>query len=163
MKRRSLITSGLLFCAASSLTIGCGDRPDRVAPTNNPNPNGLKLGFSAWPGWFPWQVAQEKQLFQQAKIDVNLQWFDNYLDSIAALETGKVDANSQTLGDTIIFSVDDNLEAFKPGKDTTSLPKAALETSKFLFENKLIAAPVDISNIFDDRFVKAYAAKKKSA
>jgi NitT/TauT family transport system substrate-binding protein len=345
MKRRSIITSGLLFCAASSLTISCGDRSAQVAPTSNPNPNGLKLGFSAWPGWFPWQVAQEKQLFQQAKVDVNLQWFDNYLESIAALETGKVDANSQTLADTIssiakgkdlvvvltndnstgndkiiiseqiksikdlkgkkvaaeegtvdhfllvqalqragmsikdvnfipletskaaaafvkgevdavavfapfttkalkrpgsrelfsskdfpgsisdhlvftrqfvkqhpdkvqaivnswfatidyirsgvtkrdaesvmvkragvsmaeyldykdgtkLFSVDDNLEAFKPGTDVTSLPKAALETSKFLFENKLIAAPVDVSNIFDDRFVKAYAAKKKSA
>jgi NitT/TauT family transport system substrate-binding protein len=342
MKRRSLLTSSLLFCAGLSITVGCSDRSTSVKPPVI-NPNGLKLGFSAWPGWFPWQVAQEKELFQQAKIDVNLQWFDNYLDSIAALNNGKIDANSQTLADTIssiatgkdlvvvltndnstgndkliiseqiksvkdlkgkkvaaeegtvdhfllvqslrkvgmtmkdiifvpletskaadafvagqvdavavfapfttkalkrpgsrelfsskdfpgsisdhlvftrkfvtahpdkvqaivdswfvtldfiqmgrnrddadtimakragvsmaeykdyldgtkIFSIEDNLEAFKSGKDNTYLPQAAAETNKFLFENGLVKTQVDISKLFDDRFIKAYAAKTK--
>ncbi len=325
------------------MTVGCSDRSTPVKTPALPNPNGIKLGFSAWPGWFPWQVAQEKELFQQAKVDVNLQWFDNYLDSIAALNNGKIDANSQTLADTIssiatgkdlvvvltndnstgndkliiseqiksvkdlkgkkvaaeegtvdhfllvqslkkvgmtmkdiifvpletskaadafvagqvdavavfapfttkalkrpgsrelfsskdfpgsisdhlvftrkfvtahpekvqavvdswfmtldfikmgrnrddadlimskragvsmveykeyldgtkIFSVEDNLEAFKSGKDNTYLPQAAAETSKFLLENGLLKTQVDISRLFDDRFVKAYAAKIK--
>jgi NitT/TauT family transport system substrate-binding protein len=32
---------------------------------------------------------------------VDLKWFDGYLESISTLSTGKIDANSQTLGDTI--------------------------------------------------------------
>jgi NitT/TauT family transport system substrate-binding protein len=343
MKRRSIITSALLFSLSLSVTYGCSQSKDPVKPDLTPKIGDVKLGFSAWPGWFPWQVAQEKEIFQSNKIGVNLKWFDSYNDSIAALNEGKVDANSQTLGDTInsiasgkdlvvvltndnstgndkiiindkiksvkdlkgkkiaaeegtvdhfllvqalkrvgmtmkdiqfvpletskaadafaagqvdaaavfapfttkalkrpgsrelfsskdfpgsisdhlvftrkfvkehpekvqavvdswfatlehisagknrdeshvimakragvsmaeykdyldgtkVFSVEDNLEAFKPGKDNTSLFTAATEASNFLFENGLIKTKVDTSKLFDDRFVKAYAAKAK--
>jgi NitT/TauT family transport system substrate-binding protein len=65
------------------------------------------------------------------------------------------------LDGTKIFDLEQNLEAFQPGTDTSSLPRAAAEANKSLVENKLIKAQVDISKIFDDRFVKAYAAKTK--
>jgi NitT/TauT family transport system substrate-binding protein len=61
----------------------------------------IKLGFSAWPGWFPWQVADEKGLFTKAGLKVDLTWFESYLDSLNALAGGKLDANTQTLNDTI--------------------------------------------------------------
>jgi NitT/TauT family transport system substrate-binding protein len=61
----------------------------------------LSLGFSAWPGWFPWQVAQEAKLFQKAQVNVDLKWFDGYLESISTLTAGQLSANSQTLNDTI--------------------------------------------------------------
>ena len=61
----------------------------------------VRLGFSAWPGWFPWQVSQERGLFAKAGVAVSLQWFDGYLDSLNALNAGQLDCNSQTLGDTI--------------------------------------------------------------
>jgi NitT/TauT family transport system substrate-binding protein len=61
----------------------------------------ITLGFSAWPGWFPWQVAQEQGLFEQNGVDVELKWFDSYTDSINALSSGAIDANSQTLNDTL--------------------------------------------------------------
>ncbi|MGH9188824.1 MAG: ABC transporter substrate-binding protein [Acidimicrobiales bacterium] len=61
----------------------------------------VRLGFSAWPGWFPWQVAEEKGLFRAAGVDVKLTYFESYTDSLNALNTGNLDANSQTLGDTI--------------------------------------------------------------
>jgi NitT/TauT family transport system substrate-binding protein len=28
----------------------------------------IKLGFSAWPGWFPWQVAKEAGIFEKAGV-----------------------------------------------------------------------------------------------
>jgi NitT/TauT family transport system substrate-binding protein len=59
------------------------------------------MGFSNWPGWLPWQVAQEQKLFEANKVNVNLKWFDGYLDSINALTAGQLDANTQTLNDTI--------------------------------------------------------------
>jgi NitT/TauT family transport system substrate-binding protein len=62
----------------------------------------ITLAFSAWPGWFPWQVAQEKGLFAANGVDVELKYFDNYLDSLSALANGAVTANSQTLNDTLI-------------------------------------------------------------
>ncbi len=61
----------------------------------------VQMGFSAWPGWFPWQVAQEKGLFEKNGVKVKLIWFEGYLDSINALAGGKIDANAQTLNDTI--------------------------------------------------------------
>jgi len=83
----SLVLPGLLFNAA--------------LPTQAQDKAPLQLGFSAWPGWFPWQVAQEKGLFEKNGLKVKLVWFEGYLDSINALAGGKLDANSQTLNDTI--------------------------------------------------------------
>ena len=61
----------------------------------------VRIGYSAWPGWFPWQVTETKKLFTAADVPVKLQWFDGYLDSINALSAGQLDCNSQTLNDTI--------------------------------------------------------------
>lgn len=61
----------------------------------------VRVGYSAWPGWFPWKVAETKQLFEANGVSVNLQWFYGYLDSVNALNAGQLDCNSQTLADTI--------------------------------------------------------------
>lgn len=61
----------------------------------------VKIGYSAWPGWFPWKVAEEKGLFKKNGVDVQMVWFQGYADSITALSVGKLDANCQTLNDTI--------------------------------------------------------------
>ena len=61
----------------------------------------ITLGFSAWPGWFPWQVAAEKGFFAKNGIKVDLRYYNNYTDSLTALTNGDIDANSQTLNDTL--------------------------------------------------------------
>ncbi len=61
----------------------------------------IRIGYSAWPGWFPWKVAEEKGLFKKNGVDVEMVWFVSYTDSLNALNAGKLDANSQTLNDTI--------------------------------------------------------------
>ena len=70
-------------------------------PTEAPEARTIKLGFSAWPGWFPWQVTEEAGLSEEAGVDVELVWFEGYLDSINAFAAGQLDANSQTLNDTL--------------------------------------------------------------
>ncbi|WP_273247285.1 ABC transporter substrate-binding protein, partial [Limnospira indica] len=40
-------------------------------------------------------------LFAANNVAVNLIWFDGYLDSINAMTAGQLDANTQTLNDTI--------------------------------------------------------------
>lgn len=61
----------------------------------------VRVGVSDWPGWVAWYVAQEKGFFKKHGADVKLVWFANYTDSIAALSTGQLDANSQTWSDTM--------------------------------------------------------------
>lgn len=61
----------------------------------------IKVGVSDWTGWVAWYVAQDQGYFKKYGADVRLVWFANYSDSIAALSTGQLDANSQTWSDTL--------------------------------------------------------------
>ena len=99
MKRRSLLTT-ILFFAMLTTTVSCGN-PGTKSSDAPPAKSDIKVGFSAWPGWFPWQVSQDKKIFEANKVAVDLKWFDGYVESITTLAAGQIDANSQTLGDTI--------------------------------------------------------------
>ncbi|MCX7279622.1 MAG: ABC transporter substrate-binding protein [Burkholderiales bacterium] len=61
----------------------------------------VKVGLSDWPGWVAWYVAEQKGFFKKHGADVKLVWFANYTDSIGALSSGQLDANSQTWSDTL--------------------------------------------------------------
>jgi NitT/TauT family transport system substrate-binding protein len=100
MKRRSLLANLGLFVSAIVLMVSCGKSDVQAPnPTQSATISNITVGFSAWPGWLPWQVTQEAGLFKSA--NVKFQWFDNYLDSIKALQSGAIQANSQSLNDTI--------------------------------------------------------------
>jgi NitT/TauT family transport system substrate-binding protein len=88
-----------LLCALAVLALlgACADNSADVAG----KPTTVRLGFSAWPGWFPWQVAQEEGLFAKNGVTVDAKYFESYTDSLTALSTGNLDANSQTLNDTL--------------------------------------------------------------
>ena len=71
-----------ILAAATAVVLvlaGCadGDRTRR-APRGKTT---VRLGFSAWPGWFPWQVAQEQGLFAKNGVTVDLKYFESYTDS----------------------------------------------------------------------------------
>lgn len=89
-----------VLCAASLFGVtalsACSESPASAGGGGK-----ITLGFSAWPGWFPWQVAQEQGLFKKNNVDVELKYFDSYTDSINALSSGAIDGNSQTLNDTL--------------------------------------------------------------
>ena len=86
---------------ATDAPTGTGAASESAGPTDAPAGETIKLGFSAWPGWFPWQVTEEKGIFEEVGVDVELVWFEGYLDSINAFAGGQLDANTQTLNDTI--------------------------------------------------------------
>ena len=96
---RSILLRCALCLASFALIVSCSN-PASQSPSGGGTP-GVKLGFSAWPGWFPWQVAQDQKIFASRNINVDLKWFDGYLESINALTANQLDANSQTLNDTI--------------------------------------------------------------
>jgi NitT/TauT family transport system substrate-binding protein len=103
MKRRSLFAYMGLCLSTMLLLISCG-KADIQPGDSNANQSlsaNITVGFSAWPGWLPWQVAIESKLLNAQQSKATFQWFDNYLDSLKALQEGKIQANSQTLNDTI--------------------------------------------------------------
>ena len=107
MKTRSPLSYCILFFVTLSLAIGCTNPAVYIKTTtemeaaSSTAAGAVRLGFSAWPGWFPWQVAQEQGIFKVNNVSVDLKWFDGYLESINTLTAGQIDANSQTLGDTV--------------------------------------------------------------
>ena len=108
MKLRSLFTYIILFVVGLTLTVSCTNPANNIKTSSDPtasagnnNPTNVSLGFSAWPGWFPWQVAQEQKIFDTNKASVDLKWFDGYLESISTLAAQQITANSQTLNDTV--------------------------------------------------------------
>ncbi|MCU1462286.1 MAG: aliphatic sulfonates family transporter, periplasmic ligand-binding protein [Acidimicrobiales bacterium] len=111
MRRRTplaiilLVTVALVAvaCGKSSKTSTASTATTAAASaTTSPSTGGkITIGFSAWPGWFPWQVAKEKGFFTAAGLDVDMKYFEGYLDSLNALASGQLDGNSQTLNDTL--------------------------------------------------------------
>ncbi|MCB9147261.1 MAG: aliphatic sulfonate ABC transporter substrate-binding protein [Caldilineaceae bacterium] len=109
----------ILGCLLTALTLcaGCGgsssaDKSEEasVQAASGPNlgadVNGrtIVIGYSDWPGWWPWYVAEQEGLFEQHGLDVELRWFEDYHDSLRALAAGEIDGNAQTLDDTVAFA-----------------------------------------------------------
>jgi NitT/TauT family transport system substrate-binding protein len=61
----------------------------------------IKVGYSDWPGWVAWAIAEQQGFFKKHGASVKLVWFPNYTDSISALSSGQLDANCQTWSDTM--------------------------------------------------------------
>jgi NitT/TauT family transport system substrate-binding protein len=88
--------------AATTSGSGATDATDTGdAPAASGDGATLKVGYSAWPGWFPLAVAEQEGIFEQAGVKVELTYFADYISSLDALVAGSIDVNTQTLNDTI--------------------------------------------------------------
>jgi ABC-type nitrate/sulfonate/bicarbonate transport system substrate-binding protein len=61
----------------------------------------ITIGYSDWPGWVAWDIADQQGFFKKRGVNVKLVWFPVYTDSLNALAAGQVDANGQTWSDTM--------------------------------------------------------------
>ena len=84
--RRRTTALALLLSLGTGLLTAC-QKPTSDGPM-------VRIGYSAWPGWFPWAVTEAKGLFGKAGVNAKMQWFDGYLDSINALNAGQLDCNT---------------------------------------------------------------------
>ncbi len=109
MKRRKLLSLLSVFCISLVLTISCSQTPDSTT-TTTPDTNvssdapAIVIGYSNWAGWWPWAIAEQEGLFAKNGANVELKWFDGYLESMEAFAAGQLDGNCQTLNDTISFA-----------------------------------------------------------
>ena len=112
MKRRKLLSLLTVFCLSLVLTISCSQTPkstdsaqiDITGTKANSNAPTIVIGYSNWAGWWPWAIAESEGLFAKNGANVELKWFDGYLESMEAFAAGKLDGNCQTLNDTISFA-----------------------------------------------------------
>ncbi len=95
-----LLTAGLLAGCGGSDSAGSDDGGSGASGSGGSGET-IKIGYSAWPGWFPLTVAEQEDLFAEAGVDVELVYFADYTASLDALVAGKVDVNAQTLNDTL--------------------------------------------------------------
>jgi NitT/TauT family transport system substrate-binding protein len=87
----------LIISVAMFALAGCGKEDKKATKESGP----IQIALSPWPGWFFWYYVQDGGYFKKHDVDVKLKWFPVYSDSLQALSTGQVDANSQTLSDTL--------------------------------------------------------------
>lgn len=110
MNRRKLISIISIFILSLTLSISCAQTPESSSPSQTPEaaPTAEKLiiGYSNWAGWWPWAIAEQEGLFTKNNVDVEMKWFDGYLESMEAFAAGQLDGNCQTLNDTISFAAD---------------------------------------------------------
>ena len=60
---------------------------------------------------------------------------------------------------TSLFSIEQNIEAFRAGSTMTSMPYAAEVMADFMVEVGFIPDKPDMSNLFDDRFIRTAAGR----
>lgn len=113
-------TRRVLFGAGLALALsGCGSpsatdsaSPNGAASSSNAVSNAatstdvasaqpITIGYSDWPGWVAWDIAEQQGFFKKHGANVKLTWFPVYTDSLNALAAGQVDANCQTWSDTM--------------------------------------------------------------
>jgi NitT/TauT family transport system substrate-binding protein len=61
----------------------------------------LTIGYSDWPGWLVWEIANHEDYFKKAGVPVKLQWMD-YGPSIDAFAAGQLDAVLIVCGDALV-------------------------------------------------------------
>jgi len=165
IKRRNWLVALGLFCASLILVISCS-RPttnqSETTPNNSQNdPETIVIGYSSWPGWLPWEIAEKKGLFTKNSLNVKLQWFDDYANSLTALAAGQLDANCQTLNDTIAFAsnaVDGEVAVLV--NDNSNGNDQIIVTSEISSVEDLRGRKVAIQEGIIDEFLLALALEK---
>lgn len=99
--RRAFLRYSSLAIATMLTSVSCR-RQAELAQSSTSQAQPLRLGFNLWPGFMPWQVAQEKKLFQSNNVNVEITWFPVLSDQLTAFNTGKVDVAGVTMGDFLI-------------------------------------------------------------
>ncbi|NEP76661.1 MAG: aliphatic sulfonates ABC transporter substrate-binding protein, partial [Okeania sp. SIO2G5] len=128
------------------------------------------LSSAEFPGAIPDLLAVSQTVIdeqpEQVQAIVNT-WFDvlafmeenpDKADAIMAERAGVSVEDFQDFKEgTRMFTIEDNLEAFSDGDSMKHMPFAAQKMTDFMVSVGFIPEGPDLSKLFDDRFVKAYA------
>ena len=96
----------------------------------------LKIIYSDWPGWVPWEIAKEKGFFEKRGVEVELIWMD-YVKGMEAFAVGQADAVCMTNGDALVIGA------------TADKPSTAIIINDYSNGNDMIIARPGIDSIED--------------
>ncbi|MDR2192784.1 MAG: ABC transporter substrate-binding protein [Endomicrobium sp.] len=80
-----VMSFGVSFTGCSSKPEG-GQEASKAAASKK-----IKMGISAFPGWFVYYIAKGEDFFKKNGVDVELVWFPVYSDSLQAFNSGNLD------------------------------------------------------------------------
>jgi NitT/TauT family transport system substrate-binding protein len=63
----------------------------------------LKIAYSDWMGYVPWDIAARKGFFEKRGVDVELKWFE-YMPAMDAFAAGQVDGLSVAASDAMVLT-----------------------------------------------------------
>lgn len=111
MKRRRLLSLCLAFFCTMVVAVSCGTASDSGSVDEAVSDGAsegapIVIGYSNWAGWWPWAIAEQEGLFAANNVNVEMRWFDGYIESMEAFAGGQLDGNCQTLNDTISFAAE---------------------------------------------------------
>lgn len=89
-----LLAAGCSKHDANSPMTPSSPAPSASAAVDTSKP--ITIGYSDWPGWTCWAIADKQGFFKKHNVDVKLVWFPNYTDLLNAFAANQVDANCQT-------------------------------------------------------------------
>ncbi len=95
----------------------------------------LKIGYSDWPGWLPWEIALKKGWFKEAGVEVDFQFMD-YVESMDAYAAGALDAVSMTNGDALVTGA-------------TGKPSVAIICNDYSNGNDMLIGRAGLSSVKD--------------
>jgi NitT/TauT family transport system substrate-binding protein len=106
---RSMRSEKFLICAVLSFLmcffiLSCNNSPS-VKPSQRDlsSPTEIRIGISNWTGYLPYHLIDKKSLFKSPPgVTLSVKWYEEYLKGITDLAAGKLDANAQTLIDTVL-------------------------------------------------------------
>ena len=104
MRFTHCVLAGSLLAAL--VLAGCGPKQagssgSSTASSTADAGGAVTIGYSDWPGWTAWAIADKQGFFKKHNVNVKLVWFPNYTDSLNAFAANQVDANCQTWSDTM--------------------------------------------------------------
>ncbi len=68
-------------------------------------PRPLQIGWSLYPGWYPLLIAEKMNYFEKYGVDVQLNFYASYRETIPPLASGVIDAGALTLGDALLDEI----------------------------------------------------------
>jgi NitT/TauT family transport system substrate-binding protein len=114
MRSTSIAISISLFLITAFLNLACNQQPaDKTSETGSSAPktsapemasNGknVRMGIVDWPGYMPWQVVEQANIFKHDSSKFQVVFYDGSLKGVAAFVAGQIEANSESLLDTML-------------------------------------------------------------
>jgi NitT/TauT family transport system substrate-binding protein len=114
MRFQSIATSLSLFLITAFISVACSQQPENKpneavspppktsAPEMISNGKNVRLGIVNWPGYMPWQVVEQANIFKYKDSKFQTVFYDGNLKGIAAFVSGQIEANAESLLDTML-------------------------------------------------------------